>query len=193
MTISAYRTVTWRPALAGQLAAPPLAWPNKMPADAADYTLDISRYLADPVDTVASCTAFTTATGLTIGTVAIVGGLLTVTVSGGSLGLTYPVDLVAVTNGGHTADFRVLMPIGPGASRTQASYVPSVATPSTPGLVRPGLGFAVEADGTITYAGGPITLGQFQALRLADVAALPTTPPTTSGVRWLNSGVETIS
>ena len=178
MTISAYRTVTWRPSLAGQLAAPPLAWPNKMPADVADFTLDIGLYLANPVDTVASCSVFTLAAGMTFSAVAVAGGLLTTTISGGGLGLTYPVDFVVVTAGGQTIDFRVLMPIGPGASRTQATYVPSIATATTPGLVRPGNNVTISPDGAISFTGGgsslPATGGLLATTGTAGVAGAAT-------------------
>lgn len=108
MTISAYRTAFWTPVQGG----PRLKWPDKRPLDVLGYALDITKWLADVDDTIASVIApEPQQPGLLVTDAAFSGALCTVKLTAGVASITYAVDLVVTTTGGLTEDFQVNIPI----------------------------------------------------------------------------------
>jgi len=78
-----------------------LQWPDKDPTDVWDYTLDASSWVAAVGDTLASCTATVSPSGLSIlSTATTPAGQALVRLSGGAVGIEYRVTLTLTTTGG---------------------------------------------------------------------------------------------
>ena len=171
MTISTLRTVAWQPPQFGALVPSVLVWPSVLTGATLDYGIDLQLFIADlSPDTVAGAPIVTsTLTGLTITSAAMVGTVASCLIFGGITGATHEVDFTVTMASGKQQVFPVLLPIGVNASRLAATFV------GAPG----------PAGGSSPAA--------FAAARVIDLASLPTTPPTITGVRWNNNGVETTS
>jgi hypothetical protein len=76
-----------------------LKWPDKDPEANKDYALDWTAMLA-LAETIEDSQWVSTPTGLTVGTSAIVDGVCSVWLSGGSVGITYTVVNTITTDRG---------------------------------------------------------------------------------------------
>lgn len=74
-------------------------WPDKDPADIADYSIDWAALIVAP-DTLASCTWSVSPAGPTLTPGAVVGTVAPLRISGGTAGETYVVTAQATLGGG---------------------------------------------------------------------------------------------
>lgn len=74
---------------------------EKQPADVLDYDFDYSDWLDDRSDTIATYNVVAE-TGLTVGLVTAISGVVKVFLSGGTDGQTYKVTCTVTTTGGRT-------------------------------------------------------------------------------------------
>ena len=110
MTISAVRKLVLAPAQWARSSLVPLRalwWPTAEPDDVLDYSLDWSAILADAGDTIASAAVSVAPSGageLTASSLAVVGGVMTVWLTGGVPGRAYTVRAEIATVNGRTIE-----------------------------------------------------------------------------------------
>ncbi len=95
---------------------PPLVWPAKDPADVLDYALDASAALAgDPSDRVVTVGVVIvpnlSPADLQLGSVVADGGVATMWLSGGQIGIVYSVQITLSTLHGRIIGRSVLLPV----------------------------------------------------------------------------------
>jgi hypothetical protein len=168
MTVSAYRTVKWLPAVG--YAPLQLQWPDKRPLDVLDYSLDLASWLADAGDTITSVTARTSTPGLRIALsgAGFSGTVCTVFLTGGIGDKIYGVDLVVVTTNGLTEDFSIAIRVD--------GFAPLF--PTSPVLLMPGATWYAPSNNS------------FQIVPVW--SALPTTEPLNADSFFLNGGIVAI-
>lgn len=166
---STYRTVRWTPPIAGFFTQPPLRWPGKRPVDFEDFGLDLTLWLADESDTIASVTAGTLQPGIQVGTPTFTGGTVSVPLLAGIIGTVYSVSFVVTTVAGRVQEFPVSVACVAGLS----------TFPTSPVLL---------ASGAVWYNAAR---NYFPTVPVW--AALPTSQPGNLDGFWLNGGVVNIS
>ena len=110
-----------------QITPVPLRWPAKQPGDVLDYSLDISGFLADVEDQPVTVTATPVSLQLgdiSINSITIAGGLITLWLSGGLPGTDYVFEITAQTLAGRTVNAACLI--------SAISGLPAPSPPSTP-------------------------------------------------------------
>lgn len=100
----------------GVTPVPCLMWPGKPAADTLDYTLQLTRWLADGSDSLTGTPTIAIspsgdATPLDFGAPAVNGTLITWIVSGGVSGTVYTVTASIETTAGRSASFGLLLAI----------------------------------------------------------------------------------
>lgn len=88
-----------------------LTWPVKDPADVLRYDLDAAAWLADAADAIGDFSATPNGTGLTVAKVGHAAGVMTVQISGGTVGTRYAVTFHVTTTGGATLSRTVWLPV----------------------------------------------------------------------------------
>lgn len=162
--MGAYRTVKWLPPVPGFFAVPPLQWIDKRPLDYEDFSLDMSAWLTDDADTVASVTCGTLQAGLQVGAASKAGSVVSTMLRAGIVGTTYSVGFVVTGASGCVIDVSVSVRCVAGLS----------AFPTSPVLLVPG------ATWFAAYRNSFQTVPAW--------SALPTAEPPNADLFWLNGG-----
>ena len=120
---SAYRTAKWALIVPGWIS-PALRWPDKLPLDTLDYTLDLSAWLVDESDTIASVVAFERNNGLSVTNAVASASLIVMWISGGIYSPTpYFIDVVVTTTGGRVEDFAISILVADGPASSASTDV----------------------------------------------------------------------
>ena len=114
----------------------PRAWPAKTAADALDYSVDYTPWLADCNDTISTIAvqdvSVAPATGLSIDWAVFVNGVVSLGLSGGQPGLRYEILLTVTTAQKRTTVSRFVLPVSTLAdtSAAGASTAPDLTFPA---------------------------------------------------------------
>ena len=189
--MSILRTAVWPVYAPGAaIGTPPLAlaWPEKSAGDVLDYSADLTVFLADVQDTIASVTASISPSGPTLSKEGTPNGLqATCWVGGGTVGTIYVLTLIVTTTAGRIVTVTGTIPVG------------SATVPVTPQLlgalpIVPATASTYLVTGDDGGALAPL-VAAVSAAFAAWTATLQTSPtsPTTLPVGgfWMDSGVLT--
>lgn len=168
MTVSSIRTVVYA-APQPNYPLKPLVWLPKQARDDLIFALELSAWLADINDTIASIQVSSDINSIYLANAAFSGSLCTVEVAAGNPNISYTVYFIVYTTGGYSAEFPVTLSVLPG----------SLLFPTSPVMLLPGVKWLNKTTWTLPIV--PVWTG------------LPTIAPSDKTAFYWNNNVLSIA